>query len=211
MMDPLKHRGTPSHPHPRAHKSNNSNETNHQRVRFAEEEEPEPSSSKLHQPTPTRPTPSAATSTGVAPDVYWDDRESRDPDANLAQYTFYREGTPTPPEHDSQDRGLGHGGLAAPVAESSAGGGGGFGSGADAFNHSQGGTSLAESKKMAPATKKKMIRALIVVGVLIIVGIAVGVGAGFGVKLSRKGSEEVVEGSARFVNTLSKLSVDVRW
>ena len=58
-----------------------------------------------------------------------------------------------------------------------------------------------------------MIRAIIVVGVLIIIGTAVGVGAGLGVNfnLSRKASEEVLVGSARFVSALSKLSVDGRW
>ena len=65
------------------------------------------------------------------------------PGANHAQYMFYRGGTPTPPEYDSKDRGLGHGHLAAPVAESSAIGESGFGSDHDAFthrSHSQGGT-----------------------------------------------------------------------
>ncbi|KAK4135828.1 hypothetical protein BT67DRAFT_355499, partial [Trichocladium antarcticum] len=81
----------------------------------------------LHQPAPRYPRPAvSAASAGDAPDVYWDDRESRDPDANLAQYTFYREGTPTPPEHDSRDRGSGHGRLAAPVAGNPAAGGAGL-------------------------------------------------------------------------------------
>lgn len=210
MMDPWTHRGTPSgpsHPHPREHKSNNNNrnhEQNDQQMRRAEED-PEPS--KLHQPTPRYPRPAvSAASAGDAPDVYWDDRESRDPDADLAQYTFYREGTPTPPEHDSRDRGFGHGRLAAPVAGNPAAGGAGFG-GDHAFGaHRPGETSVGDKKGMAPATRKKIIRAVIILGVLLVIGVAVGVGAGLGVGRSKK-SEEQVEGNARSVNASFTLQI----
>jgi len=54
-------------------------------------------------------TPATTASTTTAPEVYWaDDREN---DANLSQYTFYREPTPTPPEGDEREKGLGHGGV----------------------------------------------------------------------------------------------------
>ncbi len=48
--------------------------------------------------------PPAANSTDVAPEVYWSD----DATGGSAVYTFYREGTPTPPEYPGdQEKRLG--------------------------------------------------------------------------------------------------------
>lgn len=204
MMDPSQHRGPPSHLQPRDHRGNGTSSNNHDnsnpRVRFAEEDA-EPSR-KVYQPTPRhQKLPAAASS--ATPAVYWDDRDN---DANLAQYTFYREGTPTPPELEGERNDFGHGRpLDASVASSSAAGGGAAAGSEHEYNNgpvSLGGTSVSDSNgnpRMSPTKKKKIIRAIIVIGVLIIIGIAVGVGVGLGVGLANRPAEQQAGGASRSI------------
>ncbi|KAK4039733.1 hypothetical protein C8A01DRAFT_36268 [Parachaetomium inaequale] len=174
-MDPSAHGGSPSHPLPSSHDSNNNNDHSQLRVRFAEGE-PQ-ASYKIYQPTPRRERPPPAASSAAQPAVYWDnkggnDREiHRESDANLAGYTFYREGTPTPPDHEAPEKRLGHGkGLAAPVTDTSTAGGGTI--------RSDGDWSLADSNDVSPARKKRVLWAIIAAVVLIVVALGVGLGVG---------------------------------
>ncbi|GAB1311520.1 hypothetical protein MFIFM68171_01730 [Madurella fahalii] len=212
-MDPSNSKGSPSQPQPESqptsHKDKiNNTDDNHHRVRFAEGI-PEPSQKKIHQPVPRRVRPSPAATT---PAVYWDDREN---DANLEQYTFYREGTPTPPEDRTHEKALGHGGLPAPVAESSAAGEGVAGSDRDFSigplgNGESRNWSLAGSSDLAPTTKKRVFWVIVVSGVLLLIGIAVGVGVGLGVGLSRRQSGQPAEDpSRRLMQSSSSLPASV--
>ncbi|KAL2024270.1 hypothetical protein VTK56DRAFT_9426 [Thermocarpiscus australiensis] len=190
-MDPSQHRGSPRLPHQHAADHGSSdNDQNHQRVRFAEEA-PAPSD-EIHRPTPRREKPPDAEPSSPTPAVYWDDRDN---DANLEEYTFYREGTPTPPEYESQEKGLGHARLATPIAGSSA-----TGVGSDrAFNlrpfsrDDTGKGSLADSRDMSPATKKRVFWIVIAIGALVLIGIAVGLGVGLGVGRSKESADGPAE------------------
>lgn len=169
-------------------------------MRFAEGI-PEPSQKKIHQPAPRRLRPSAAAAAAATPAVYWDDRDN---DANLEQYTFYREGTPTPPEEETHEKALGHGGPPGPVAEGSAASGGVGGSDRDfslgpLANGEPGNWSLADSSDISPTTKRRVFWAIIGAGILLLIGIAVGVGVGLGVGLSRRQSGEPAEDPSRYV------------
>ncbi|KAL2260666.1 hypothetical protein VTK26DRAFT_5251 [Humicola hyalothermophila] len=198
MMDPSQHRGPPAHTLPidqqRSNDSSNDHGVSH-RVRFAEEA-PEPGS-RIHQPSPRPERAPAATASTAATAVYWDDRDN---DVDLDQYTFYREGTPTPPELESKQNETGRAGLDPPVASGSTRAGAVAAAGDHEHNRgplSLGGAGVSDRNGgagMSPATKKKLIRAVIIVGVLIIIGIAVGVGAGLGVGLANRPTNQQAEG-----------------
>ncbi|KAL2136459.1 hypothetical protein VTI74DRAFT_3478 [Chaetomium olivicolor] len=205
-MDPSTRRGAPSHPQSRIHDINE--EPLQQRVRFAEGE-PQ-ASYRIYQPT-ARPEgqPAATSSAPYPPSVYWDDRDNASQltaDNPPAGYTFYREGTPPPPDDEGSEKRLGYGpGLAAHVGEGSTVGGGTASSDRE-FNfgpRSEGGNgngnwnwSVGGSDKTSPTAKKKLLWAIIVAGVLILIGVAVGVGVGLGVGLKSKGSAEPIGGAA---------------
>ena len=192
-MDPSPPRGSPSRPLPSNHDSNTNDQNQHHRVRFAEGE-PQ-ASYKIYQPTPKRQRPPAAASAAAGPAVYWDNKgggkeADRESDANRAGYTFYREGTPTPPDYEAPEKGRGGRGLAAPVTEGSTAGGGTINSDRDLLpaplDRSEiGNWSLADSNDMSPRTKKRVLWTIIAVGVFILIGIAVGVGVGLGVGLQK--------------------------
>lgn len=188
-MDPSHRKGSPSQPQSHSADHNHQNSSNiddspHHRVRFAEEV-PELSQKKIHHPVPVRrAAPSAKAEPAATPAVYWDDRET---DANFEQYTFYREGTPTPPEDEGHEKVLGHG---APVAEGSAASGGVGGSDRDfnlgpRGNGEAGNWSLGGSTDLSTVTRKRAFWGMVVAGVVVLIGIAVGVGVGLGVGLSK--------------------------
>lgn len=196
-MDPSPHRGAPSRPHHKHNDSaNSSNDQNQHRVRFAEGE-PQ-ATYTIHQPTPRRERAAAAPSSSTTqPAVYWDERGpdrdiDRDSDANLAGYTFYREGTPTPPDYETPEKRLGHhghgGGFGGPIAENSTIGGGTIGSERD-FNlghHNDNGNWSGNGSHGKPfSAKKRTLWISIAVGVLLLIGIAVGVGVGVSLNMSK--------------------------
>lgn len=205
-MDPSPIRGSPSHPLPSNHDSSNNSDHNQHRVRFAEGE-PQ-ASYQIRQPTARRERPSRTAPSAAQPALYWDEREfDRESDANLAGYTFYREGTPTPPEYESSEKRLGDGaggGLAAPVAESSTAAGGtvasdrGFNLGHPDQGEA-GNWSLADSNEVSPVTRRRLLWAIIAIGLLILIGIAVGVGVGLGVSKGEGPAAESVQGTSRSV------------
>ncbi|KAK3311048.1 uncharacterized protein B0T15DRAFT_60001 [Chaetomium strumarium] len=188
-MDPSLPRGSQSHLSPRNNDAS-SNELAQHRVRFAEGE-PQ-ASHKIHQPTARREGSSGATAPATQPAVFWDDRDN---DANVEEgFTFYREGTPTPPEYEGHEKGYGAGG-AAPVAEASTVGGGTIGSerGFNLGTPGQREVSLADSNEMSPTAKKRMLWAIIAVGILMLVGVGVGLGVGL-TKGRSTASAEPLEG-----------------
>jgi hypothetical protein len=192
-MDPSAHRGSTSHTLPSSHDGSNNDQTQ-PRVRFAEGE-PQ-ASYKIYQPTPRRERPPPAASSAAQPAVYWDnkggnDREiDRESDANLAGYTFYREGTPTPPDYEAPEKRLGHGGgLPAPGGETSTAGGGTI--------RSDGDWSLADNNDVSPARKKRVLWAIIAAVVLIV--IALGVGLGVGLSQGKGAAADPVQAPSRFV------------
>jgi hypothetical protein len=165
-------------------------------VRFAEGE-PQ-ASYKIRQPTARGEASSGATAPSTQPAVYWDDRDN---DANPEEgFTFYREGTPTPPEYEGHEKGY-EVGLAAPVAEASTVGGGTIGSerGFNLGTQGQREVSLADSNEMSPTAKKRMLWAIIAVGVLILIGVGVGVGVGLTRGRSAASAEPVEGPSTRCV------------
>jgi len=212
-MDPSPHRGAPSHPHHKHNDSaNSSSDQNQHRVRFAEGE-PQ-ATYTIHQPTPRRERAAAAPSaSSTQPAVYWDERRpdrdiDRESDANLAGYTFYREGTPTPPDYETPEKRLGHhghGGFGGPIAESSTIGGGTIGSERD-FNlghhNDNGNWSVAGSNGKSPSARKRTLWISIAVGILLLIGIAVGVGVGVSLNMSkgRAPAVEATQTASRFVN-----------
>lgn len=126
-MDPSQHRGSPSRPQPTDDGSNTSDrdDQHQQEARFAERESGS-GRQRFLQPPPGRrekPKPSAVAAPAAAavatPAVYWDDHDN-DASAGPAQYTFYREGTPTPSEHESQREEKGPGGHAPPATKKTA-------------------------------------------------------------------------------------------
>lgn len=194
-MDQPKRQGSSSsqhHARPPLHSHNHSSGSI-QRVRFAEEQP----GLEVYQPPPpakaTRETISPDVSPDVSPntspDVYWVDE--RDNDANLAKYTFYREGTPTPPEYAENEKSAG--GAAGripppvapgrpPAARHDSGIPGGFPP-FDPAGDSDG--SLAESLDDEPPRRK--FPWLIMLGVaLLVIAIVVGVGVGVGVATKRQ-------------------------
>ncbi|SPQ19187.1 d01851cc-64ce-4463-ba05-69fda98c4928 [Thermothielavioides terrestris] len=216
-MDPSPPRGSPSHPHSSNDDNiNDDGEQSQPRVRFAEGE-PQ-ASYRIYQPTPRRERPATATtgSTDQQPAVYWDDRENdQENDPNLQAYTFYREGTPTPPEYESHEKALGPGpGLGAPVAESSTLGGGTIGSDGDlnVRARSQGETShwsLPNSRETSVVGGKRMFRTVIAIGVLVLLCVALGLGVGLGVGLSQQKSAvvESVPGPSSSLSPASAVSL----
>ncbi|AEO54540.1 hypothetical protein MYCTH_2297208 [Thermothelomyces thermophilus ATCC 42464] len=197
-MDPSAHRGSPSHPLPRSHDDGN-NDDNLQTVHFAGPESL--ASSRIYQPTARRDRSPAAASSAALPSVYWDNKKNNrevdgESDANLAGYTFYREPTPTPPEDESPEKSVGHGGpRPAAFTDSSTAGGGTIRSdgeysqrplnlgGAAGWSVDAGSNSLV----ISPAARKKALWGIFAVGALILIGVAVGVGVGLGVGLKAKG------------------------
>ncbi|KAH6854762.1 hypothetical protein B0I37DRAFT_39150 [Chaetomium sp. MPI-CAGE-AT-0009] len=192
-MDPSAPKGgSPSHPLPGDHGTKDSDHNQH-RVRFAQGE-PQ-ASYTIYQPTPSREQSHAAASVAAPPAVYWDNKKhdsDRESDANLAGYTFYREGTPPPPDYEGPEKRLGRGGgPAAPIGESSTVGGGTIRSDG---GHSIGplnpldttNWSLAHGNDPPPAKRKKVLWAIIAAGVLIIIALAVGLGVGLGVGLRKE-------------------------
>ena len=209
-MDPAPHRGSPSQPQPTTdnHIHNNITDQNQHRVRFAEGE-PQ-ATYTVHQPTSRRGTSPAATASAAQPSVFWDERGGpdrdidRESDANLAGYTFYREGTPTPPDYESPEKRMGyhaHG----PIAENSTIGGGTAGSDRD-FNlgplHHQddrANWSVADSNEMSPAARKRTRWVLIALGIFVLVGVAVGVGLGVGLSKGKGAVAAAVQTPSRSV------------
>lgn len=197
-MDNSPPREFPSHPLPRTDVNRNNNNNNgahdsgqdHPRVRFAEG-----GPQTIFQPTPRRDRPPTTTtdSTGQ-PAVYWDDRDN---DPNTSGYTFYREGTPTPPEYGSHEKGLGHGrGLAGPAGEGSTAGAGAFGSEAD-INQWNLPPGTQSNRPLWGMERKRLIA--IVILVLICVAIGLGVGLGVGLSRGKTTGVESVPVPARFV------------
>ncbi|KAK4096368.1 hypothetical protein N658DRAFT_436256 [Parathielavia hyrcaniae] len=202
-MDPSPHRGAPSRPLP-GDNNDSINDLVPPRVRFAEGT-PQAVSYKTYQSSSRPDSPSAATASSAAlrpgpgprpapsqPAVYWDGDDDRDSDISPAGYTFYREGTPPPPEYEALEKHRGYGGAVPPATTEGSTAGGGTISSDRAFTPavlSQGQTSnwsLATSNDGAsPITKKRVLWVLIAAGVLIIIGVAVGVGVGLGLGLSR--------------------------
>jgi hypothetical protein len=220
-MDPSPRRGSPSRPHPThnhdgGHSHSNSNasnvsDLNHHRVRFAEGE-PQATYTVHHQ-APSRRAARSAAAAAAQPPVYWDERDpdrdnDRDSDANLAGYTFYREGTPTPPDYEGPEKRNGHhghgAGLGGPIGENSTIGGGTAASDRE-FNlgphhHGDNGNwSIADSNDMSTTTRKRMLWVLIAVGIFILVGIGVGVGLGVGLSKGKGTSVKSVDVTSRFV------------
>lgn len=209
-MDPSTHQGSQSQPPPGSHDGND-NDHNQHRVRFAEGE-PQ-ASYTIYQPTPKREPSHAAASLAAPPAVYWDNKKhndsDRESDANLAGYTFYREGTPPPPGHEGPEKRPGRGGgPAAPIGESSTVGGGTIRSDADysigPLNPLDTNWDPNDRNSMPPAKRKKVRWAITAAVALIIIAIAVGLGVGLGVGLSKnKGAHaDAVEQPSRCV-TLS--------
>ncbi|EAQ89483.1 hypothetical protein CHGG_06102 [Chaetomium globosum CBS 148.51] len=189
-MDPSTHQGSPSQPPPGSHDSNDNDHTQH-RVRFAEGE-PQ-ASYTIHQPTPKREQHHAAASVAAPPAVYWDNKKhndsDRESDANLAGYTFYREGTPPPPDYEGPGKRLGRGGPGT-IGESSTVGGGTIRSNGDysigPLNPLETNWSQNDGNNPPPTKRRKVLWAIIAAAVLVIVAIAVGLGVGLGVGLPKQ-------------------------
>ncbi len=197
--------------------SSNTSDLNHHRVRFAEGE-PQATYTVHHQSTSRRTRPAAA---AVQPPVYWDERDpdrdiDRDSDANLAGYTFYREGTPTPPDYEAPEKRNGYHGhshgasLGGPIGENSTIGGGTAESDRE-FNlgprhpGDAGNWSVADSNDMSPATRKRMLWVLVIVGIIILVGVGVGVGLGVGLSKGKGTSAKSAEVTSRSVTLCHRL------
>ncbi|KAK3941968.1 hypothetical protein QBC46DRAFT_87249 [Diplogelasinospora grovesii] len=228
-MDPPQRQGSSasqSQSRPRA----NSHNTVNKRLRFAEDELGLEEVSHHPSPQPVLPSierkgaavpvpigaaavPAAVPAETEAPEVYWAD-DVTDADANLeAQYTFYREGTPTPPESASdrekagEGASHGEGGVAAlgqssvaaefagfgfgfdpPAAEGSNWSRGSSGSGSGGGGGGGGSNSNSNSSHgNICGLSKRAFWPLVAVLALLVVGLAVGVGVG--ISLSRKTSE----------------------
>lgn len=189
------------------------------RVRFAEEE-PEPGLEVYH-PQPVRKArgniPPVVASTAAAspepatdkgPDVYWADDNENDP--NASKYTFYREGTPTPPEYEEHVEKGGFGGFAAatsshrpPTPPIATRGTPGIFPPFDPGRENDGLSSDGSQYEEIPASKKRKYRWVIILlaSLFIIVPIAVGTGVGVGL---RKPSSLGPEAANRFVNLVNR-------
>ncbi|KAH7634682.1 hypothetical protein B0T09DRAFT_10021 [Sordaria sp. MPI-SDFR-AT-0083] len=159
-------------------------------VRFTEEQP----THHIYQPQPRRSSPRTSPTHGKAPDVYWadDDREddrrntiiSNNPDD--AQYTFFREGTPTPPEYnDGHEKGL--------AAERAAAGG--TVAGSYAASRSTVGGSLPPAEESRGCMGKYQQRwglrrgvlwAILIAVILLVIVLPLGVGLGVGLSKSSK-------------------------
>lgn len=173
------------------------------RVRFAEEE---PGLEVYPPDKKTKAGPSAADN---APEVYWADDDIND--ANASQYTFYREGTPTPPEYEEQEKGgYGFGASGAGLAAS----GTGAAAAAGAATSSRGGNYVnihfdpppgsagAEdggSDKPRRGWRKRRWVALALLLLFVILPITLGVGLGVGLKNRSSGSAAP---ASRFVHVI---------
>ena len=115
-MDPDPPAGHNPAPPPYGFQASAQTKTGKQRLRFAEEQRAEPPKSWKSKSIKSSSEKSNGDKRGSGPpDVYWSD----DADTNASQYTFYREGTPTPGDYPEHDRraygralgamGLGHG------------------------------------------------------------------------------------------------------
>ncbi|KAK0656221.1 hypothetical protein B0T16DRAFT_31520 [Cercophora newfieldiana] len=181
------------------------------RVRFAEEEA-EPGL-EVVEPTKglddgeKRRAGGGAGAGSTAPEVYWAD--DNDPDG--AKYTFYREGTPTPPEYEDdhvpEKAAYGHGRgshgampilaaaamARAATARASLPGNGG----ASPTFESGGSGGAAESQDGDPASRRKYrLTVLIIALLLIALPISIGVGLGVGLKNRALGSSGAAAGAA---------------
>ncbi|KAK5656427.1 hypothetical protein OQA88_4808 [Cercophora sp. LCS_1] len=179
------------------------------RVRFAEEEP----GLEVYQPDKKT---KGGTAADNAPEVYWAEDDIND--ANASQYTFYREGTPTPPEYEEhvneKGGGYGFGASAAGVAAAGAGAGAGAGSGAgfgSAAATSRGGNFVnlhfdpppgsagAEdggSEKPRRSWRKRRWVVLALVLLFFILPITLGVGLGVGLKNRSAGSAPATSASS---------------
>jgi len=183
------------------------------RVRFAEEEpglevyhppsQPARGHNNQHQARFGAATPATTSAADTAPEVYWADDNDNDP--NASKYTFYREGTPTPPEYDEQHEkgaGFAFGGGAAGLGAAGAGSQGI----SDVFpahgndGHSGGSThgSQPDGDGVSPSKRRKF-RWVIIVFVVLCVIIPVAVGTGLGLGLKKPGSAGA-QGASRFVS-----------
>ncbi|KAH6630599.1 hypothetical protein B0J18DRAFT_106363 [Chaetomium sp. MPI-SDFR-AT-0129] len=212
-MDRAAHRGAPSHRpfsntssnHDRNHQHNNSF-IDQQRVRFAEGGSDTSSQGpKVYQPTPRRASSAAVSvvASSAALPVYWDDKGNgrggdQGSDANLAGYTFYRERTPTPPDHDGSEKRRHHGGGAGSLVppgsgiETSTAGGGTIRSdgtstvGGDYSMrrlHLTDGASWGypdNNNNRTPLKKTRRFWVVVVIGILMLIGIGLGVGLALG-------------------------------
>lgn len=180
------------------------------RVRFAEEEE-EPGlevfePAKDGEKAALRET-GAEASAGTAPEVYWAD----DNDPEAAKYTFYREGTPTPPEYEDDhthekatlDHGRGsHGAVPIFAAAAAARAATARASlPTPPLDSTRG--SVAESQDEEPSSRRKYRwGVLVVILLLIAIPIAIGVGVAVGLKnksLASAGPAAAAASSSRFV------------
>lgn len=151
---------------------------NGSRVRFAEED---PGLEAVHSQSALRAREKAAVET--APEVYWAD--DRSDGANLSQYTFYREGTPTPPDFEEGHKGeLGYGAGAGAVAEGSTSRMGDF---PPPNQHGQGGEdwSSTGSSQMVCGIRKTAFWTIIGLLILFFIALALGVGLGVGLHTTR--------------------------
>lgn len=151
---------------------------NPSRVRFAEEDpgleavHPTPVHHKVREEIP----PGVVAESSSAPEVYWaDDREN---DANLSQYTFYRE--PTPPPYDERHKKeYGYsasvsGGCASRMED----GRGGFtpnGQGPE-----EDGCSSTSSVGVICGVRRRAFWVIVVVMIIFCIALALGVGLGLG-------------------------------
>jgi len=198
------------------------------RVRFAEEE---PGLEVLEAPKGLdgaekgRASSEARAGAGAAsaPEVYWaPDGDDNDPDS--AKYTFYREGTPTPPEYEDdggEKAGFGHSRgshgavpvlAAAAIARAATARASLPGNGNASPTYSPGGMEEGSQGGESQSTTRKRWALLIGIAVaLIVIPIAIGVGLGVGLRnqalgggTSSPGTAAGAASSSRFVPSLSR-------
>ncbi|KAK3372314.1 hypothetical protein B0H63DRAFT_291845 [Podospora didyma] len=168
----------------------------------------------IPRPHEKPPVPAAAAAPApveTVPDVYWADDRDNDNDndndngtigngtldnQNMAQYTFYREGTPTPPEYDLREKpplGYGRGrDVSSTIASSSAAAGGTHSSGDFVpFGHPEhiNNWITSSDQESPPRISKKKFWILVGVAVLLVTIIAVGVGVGLGIGMRPRGQQ----------------------
>ena len=159
-------------------------------VRFTEEQP----AHHIHQPQPRRSSPRTSPTHGKAPEVYWADDDREDDRRNTiisnsaedAQYTFFREGTPTPPEYnDEHEKGLAAGRGAA----------GGTVAGSYAASRSTVGGSLPPGEESRGCIgkyqqrwglRRSVLWAIIIAAILLVIVLPLGVGLGVGLSKSSK-------------------------
>ncbi|KAK3955721.1 hypothetical protein QBC32DRAFT_22850 [Pseudoneurospora amorphoporcata] len=158
-------------------------------VRFTEERP----THHIYQPQPRRSSPRTSPTHGKAPEVYWADDDGEDERKNDAkdntedsQYTFFREGTPTPPEYnDEHEKGL--------AAERAAGGG--TVAGSYAASRSTVGSSLPPTEESRGCIgrhqqrwglRRGVLWAIIIAVILLVIVLPLSVGLGVGLSRSSK-------------------------